>query len=78
MPLLAGSRARALATALQQRGLLVRPVTYPTVPLGEERVRVCLHADNTREEVDSLLSALKDWIARLEQEEDQTPVQARL
>lgn len=49
---------RELAARLQQAGFLVRPVTYPTVPRGEERVRVCIHAHNTAKEVDALAMAL--------------------
>lgn len=50
-----------LAAHLVQRGFLVRPITYPTVPLGEERVRICLHAGNTREEISELADAVKEW-----------------
>jgi 8-amino-7-oxononanoate synthase len=33
----------------------------PTVPLGKERVRVCLHAGNTRKEMDKLLVSIEQW-----------------
>ena len=55
------SRPRALATFLRSRGLLVRPISYPTVPKGKDRVRVCLHALNTRQEVDRLIEGLISW-----------------
>lgn len=54
-------RPRDLASYLQDRGMMVRAVVAPTVPQGTERVRVCLHAGNTVEEVGSLVSALQDW-----------------
>ncbi|CAE6479570.1 unnamed protein product [Rhizoctonia solani] len=52
---------RPLAQHLRERGFLARPITHPTVPKGEERVRVCLHAANTEEEVDGLVDALVEW-----------------
>lgn len=38
-----------------------RPITWPTVPKGKDRVRVCLHAENTRAEVDELVNAVLAW-----------------
>lgn len=38
-----------------------RPITWPTVPKGKDRVRVCLHAGNTREEVDGLINTIVEW-----------------
>ncbi|KAG8924937.1 hypothetical protein FRC02_010082 [Tulasnella sp. 418] len=52
---------RPLAASLQKRGYLARPITYPTVPKGQERVRVCMHAKNTDQEVDGLAEALITW-----------------
>ncbi|QKX57163.1 uncharacterized protein TRUGW13939_04271 [Talaromyces rugulosus] len=52
---------RELARYCQQRGLIVRAIMAPTVPLGKERVRVCLHAGNTRHEIDQLVGAIKKW-----------------
>ncbi len=49
---------RALAAYLRQRGLLVSAVLSPTVPVGLERIRVCLHAFNTTSEIDLLLDLL--------------------
>merc|ERR1719487_2723374 len=63
IPLLTGS-PRPLSAFLQAKGYLVRPITYPTVPRGEERVRVCLHAANTVDEVDGLADALSEWVVR--------------
>ncbi|CAE6406632.1 unnamed protein product [Rhizoctonia solani] len=54
-------RPRLLAQHLRERGFLARPITHPTVPKGEERVRICLHAANTEEEVDGLVDALLEW-----------------
>ena len=55
-------RARNLAKFCQDRGFMVRPVVSPTVPKGKERVRVCLHAENTAKEVLGLGKAVEAWI----------------
>ncbi|KZT02537.1 PLP-dependent transferase [Laetiporus sulphureus 93-53] len=52
---------RPLSAHLRSRGLNARPIVWPTVPKGRERVRVCLHAGNTREEVDRLVGATVKW-----------------
>jgi 8-amino-7-oxononanoate synthase len=48
------AETKAVATALQQAGLQVNPILHPTVPLGMERLRVCLHSFNTHVEIDKL------------------------
>ncbi|KAF3404619.1 8-amino-7-oxononanoate synthase [Talaromyces pinophilus] len=55
---------RELARFCQEHGLIVRPIMAPTVPLGKERVRVCLHAGNTRQEMDKLLDTIEKWAAQ--------------
>ncbi|KAF1834786.1 PLP-dependent transferase [Decorospora gaudefroyi] len=54
-------RPRALASFLQSRGMMVRAVVPPTVPMGTDRVRICLHAGNTVTEVEQLVQALQIW-----------------
>jgi len=51
-------RSKSLATKLQQAGLQVNPILHPTVPLGMERLRVCLHMFNTSEDIDLLFELL--------------------
>jgi 8-amino-7-oxononanoate synthase len=41
--------------------MMIRAVVPPTVPLGTERVRVCLHAGNTAAEIAKLVSVLEEW-----------------
>lgn len=50
---------RAVAARLQEAGLDVRPILYPTVPKGSERLRIVLHAFNTMEEIRMLTGLLK-------------------
>lgn len=40
---------------------MVRGIVPPTVPEGAERVRICLHAGNTVEEIDGLVSVVGLW-----------------
>ena len=46
------------AQRLQQNGLDVRPIVSPTVPKGKERLRVCIHAFNTQQEIEKLIANL--------------------
>ena len=53
-------RITQVGGVLRSRGLAALPIRAPTVPEGEERIRVCLHAHNTREEIDFLFSAVDE------------------
>lgn len=52
---------RPLSAYLRMRGLNARPITWPTVPKGADRIRVCLHSRNTREDVDRLVNGMIEW-----------------
>ncbi|KAJ9098175.1 hypothetical protein QFC21_004504 [Naganishia friedmannii] len=52
----------ALALHLQARGFLVRPVVHPTVPKGQERVRICLHSGNTEKDVKKMVESIAEWV----------------
>lgn len=45
---------------LINQGIFTKPIFSPTVPKGEERIRLCFHSYNTKEEIDTLLSVLND------------------
>lgn len=47
---------KTIADRLQQNKLDVRPILYPTVPKGSERLRVVLHSFNNSEELNLLCS----------------------
>ena len=51
-------KTRQLAAALRQSGLLVYPILHPTVPIGSERIRICLHITNTTQDIDLLISTI--------------------
>ncbi|PBK99214.1 PLP-dependent transferase [Armillaria gallica] len=55
------SQPRPLSAFLYTRGMNARPITWPTVPKGKDRVRVCLHAGNSREDIDRLVNGMIDW-----------------
>lgn len=49
---------KELAASLQQEGFDIRPILYPTVPEGKERLRIVMHAYNTKEDLHRLLMFL--------------------
>lgn len=51
--------ARQVAADCQQAGLDVRAILSPTVPVGQERLRICIHAFNTNAEIDRLITVLQ-------------------
>jgi len=51
-------KAKNAASLLQNKGLDVRAILSPTVPQGTERLRICLHAYNTTEEINLLTTIL--------------------
>ncbi len=50
---------KKISALVQKDGYDVRPILNPTVPKGKERIRICLHAFNTEEEINGLLVSLK-------------------
>lgn len=56
------ARVKACAQHLQAAGFDVRPILYPTVPAGEERLRIVLHSFNSEAEVISLAQTIRDWL----------------
>ena len=49
---------KKMAARLQENNLDVRPILYPTVPRGKERLRIILHAFNTSAELGQLVQLL--------------------
>jgi 8-amino-7-oxononanoate synthase len=56
----------ALAKFFLDRGYIVRPVVPPTVPVGEERVRICLRAGMQKEVIEGLIQVLREWVVMKE------------
>ncbi|KAI8945452.1 PLP-dependent transferase [Xylaria longipes] len=56
---------KSLARHCQMFGFMIRPIVAPTVPQGQERIRICIHASNTIEQIDSLFQAIETWLGNL-------------
>ena len=52
------NEVRNISQKLLEQNLDVRPILHPTVPLGEERLRIALHSFNTMEEIEKLISVI--------------------
>jgi 8-amino-7-oxononanoate synthase len=49
---------KKIAKSCRDQHFDVRPILYPTVPKGQERLRIVLHSFNTIDEVNLLLRLL--------------------
>ncbi|MBA3970609.1 MAG: pyridoxal phosphate-dependent aminotransferase family protein [Bacteroidetes bacterium] len=55
---------KALANTLQDKGFDVRPILNPTVPKGKERLRICIHAFNTAQELQGICKAINSYFEK--------------
>ena len=51
-------RVKKIAEKIKEKGFDVRPILSPTVPEGQERLRICLHTFNTEKEISEVLQLL--------------------
>ena len=51
-------KVKKIAAQIQGKGFDVRPILSPTVPKGQERLRICLHSFNTIEQINNLVTEL--------------------
>ncbi len=58
---------KAIAQQMQKNGFDVKPILSPTVSEGEERLRFCLHAYNSKEEITNVLQNLSIFVNKLKQ-----------
>lgn len=49
---------KSIAQVLAEKGFEIKPILSPTVPEGQERLRFCLHAFNTKDEIVNVLEIL--------------------
>ncbi|WP_460678899.1 aminotransferase class I/II-fold pyridoxal phosphate-dependent enzyme [Mucilaginibacter koreensis] len=54
-------KTKTLAAYLQQQSFDVRPILSPTVAAGTERLRICLHAFNTSQEISRLTQLINKY-----------------
>lgn len=50
--------AKLFSDSLRKKGFDIRPILYPTVPKGKERLRICLHAFNSEKEIEAVIKCL--------------------
>ena len=58
-------QATALSEELRKNGFLVKAILSPTVPVGSERIRFCIHAYNSFEEISAVLKLVAKFVAKL-------------
>ncbi len=58
-------QVKLLAASLRNHKFDVKPILSPTVPKGKERLRFCLHAYNSKEEISEVLSQLSKALTKL-------------
>lgn len=51
-------QARSIAQQMQEQGYDLKAILHPTVPEGQERLRICLHTFNTFREIEDMLLKL--------------------
>ena len=54
-------RVRQISGQFREEGFNAKPILSPTVKKGAERLRFCLHAFNTKEEISQVLTLLKKF-----------------
>ena len=55
-------KVKNIALKLQEHGFDVKAILSPTVPEGQERLRICLHSYNSEKEITQLLNLLSSFI----------------
>ena len=51
-----------IANQIQEKGFDVKAILSPTVPEGQERLRICLHSYNTEKEISEVLRLLSTFV----------------
>ena len=54
-------QVKKAALMLAEKGFDVKPILSPTVPKGEERLRICLHSFNTHEQIRKLVQIIENF-----------------
>lgn len=55
-------KVKSVAAKLQKDGFNIKPILSPTVPKGQERLRFCLHAYNSEEDISKVLQLLATFV----------------
>ena len=54
--------AKEVANKMLDKGFNLKAVLSPTVPVGQERLRICLHSYNSKEEIGLLVKLLASYM----------------
>lgn len=52
---------KKLAAFLNKNGIACKAILSPTVPIGKERIRICLHSNNTPKQIDYLVDKMSKY-----------------
>ena len=56
------TEVKHIAQQLQNKGFNIKPILSPTVPIGDERLRFCLHSYNSEKEISEVLTLLATFV----------------
>ena len=56
-------KAKNIAKIIQENGFSVKAILSPTVPEGQERLRICLHSYDSREKINEILNLILKYIS---------------
>jgi 8-amino-7-oxononanoate synthase len=59
-------------------GFTVFPVSYPTVPKGQTRLKITFHSNNTEQQVGKLIDSIFEFVAELADVQDQGSLEHRI
>ncbi len=59
------ARVKEISEAIKENGFDAKPILSPTVPEGQERLRICLHSYNTIVEIENLVLHLGTFIKKV-------------
>lgn len=54
-------QVKTVAKTIQEAGFDVRPILHPTVAEGQERLRICIHAFNTKKDILALAALINQY-----------------
>ncbi|MAZ73997.1 MAG: 8-amino-7-oxononanoate synthase [Flavobacteriaceae bacterium] len=57
-------RVKHISEILKKKGFDVKPILSPTVPKGQERLRICLHSYNKHEDISHLIKQLHSLLKK--------------
>lgn len=55
-------KVKSIAQQMQGKGFDVKAILSPTVPEGQERLRICLHSYNSKKEISEVLQLLSNFV----------------